>query len=62
MGLEVTESWTDVPSVLTGEPRVQVGVAAACGLPENFITNEMRTKRNPGVENENSDKQRKPWL
>lgn len=62
MGLKVTESWTDVPSGLTCEPRVQVGLAAAWGLTENFINNKLRMKRNPEVENENSDKQREPWF
>lgn len=47
MGLEDPESWTDVLSGLTWEPRVQVGLAAACGLTENFTNNELRVKRNP---------------
>lgn len=47
MGLEVPESRTDVPSGLTWEPRVQVGLAAACGLTENFTNNKLRVKRNP---------------
>lgn len=47
MDLEVPESQTDVPSGLTWEPRVQVGLAVACGLTENFTNNKLRVKRNP---------------